>query len=127
VHYAEIPHRLADVINIPLKGELRGVDADYLQTLVLISLVPRIEIWESALTIDTAIGHEIYQNHFFADQFANGNAIGVHKTGWIHDLFVRTQGATQATGRIQENKYQTCGHQDDQYPTNYVFRLHVFY
>ena len=56
----------ADVIDILLKRKLRRLNPDHYQSLFLVSLGPRAEIWKRANRIDAGIGPEIDENDLAA-------------------------------------------------------------
>jgi hypothetical protein len=55
-------HSLAHIVHVAFKRELRGVDADHDQPLILILLGPRADIGERAEPVDAGIGPEVDEN-----------------------------------------------------------------
>jgi hypothetical protein len=55
-------HRLAHIVDVAFKRELRGVDADHDQSLILVPLGPRAEIGERAEPVDAGKGPEVDEN-----------------------------------------------------------------
>src|SRR4051794_5839604 len=63
---AYVLHGAANVINVVLECELRRVDADHHQSVMLVFLGPRADIRKCTLPIDAGIGAEIDQDDLAA-------------------------------------------------------------
>ncbi len=77
------PHllrRAADVLDLVLDGELGRVHADHDEPSILVSRVPRAEVWERAQPVDAGEGPEVDQNHFAA-KAGRRQRLGVEPSG----------------------------------------------
>jgi hypothetical protein len=71
---------LADVVDVVLEWELRRVDADHDQPLILVLLVPRADVAERAQPVDARVGAEVDEDDLPA-QAHRRQPLGVEPAG----------------------------------------------
>src|SRR5215210_7446800 len=75
-----------DAGRVLLELELRPMDADYQQPIVLVLLVPLVEVWLNVLAVVATVGPELEQDYLLAEVLAYRDSISVDEAGWADDL-----------------------------------------
>src|SRR5215212_3316823 len=75
------PDGFLHVGDILLEPELRRVDPDHEQAVVIVFLVKRVDVRLRVLAVETAIRPELDQHHLLTDGVLYGDAVRVDKTG----------------------------------------------
>src|SRR5205823_10781243 len=63
----QLPRRLADVRDHMLERELRRVDADDLEAVLVVRGVPRIQVRQRAEAVDARVGPEVDEDNLAAE------------------------------------------------------------